>query len=312
MSTSELMQVQDINHVAKAAHCEPASGLVVEQSEGTGALETATAVTDEAVSVSSVQVPTPEENLDAVDNGPLPELPPSPSPSPSTTPPTLISTPSQSQVEALKLRPSPKEVISGIAPHVFDERRRRPQRVRRTSTSSSRRGYGGGHGRPPRPRAAPSPSSSQPNLRQSNSNAASMRRYGGSPLRFSASFTLEDLPRLKVEVQADFVQVGQSPMLIESVPHYVLISVQNPTFHIADPKDHDNRARTTPTKSKPWKPRKIPIPPLPILLPTLPHSPSSTEEGLKETRTKLSTRRWKTLGIRIDVQLFKTIATKLK
>ncbi|KAL0063836.1 hypothetical protein AAF712_009281 [Marasmius tenuissimus] len=209
MSTTELMQVQEFSQAAEAAHHEPAGSLEVEQS-GTGALETATAVTDEAVSVSVDQVPTPEEHVETVNDTPLPDLPPSPSPSPSTMPPTLVSTPSQSQVEALKLRPSPKEVISGIAPHVFDERKRRPQRVRRTSTSSSRRGYGGGQGRPPRPRAAPSPSSSQPNLRQSNSNSASMRRYGGSPLRFSASFTFEDLPHLQVEVQAkvDFVQVG--------------------------------------------------------------------------------------------------------
>ncbi|KAJ8089076.1 hypothetical protein PM082_014324 [Marasmius tenuissimus] len=287
MSTTELMQVQEFSQAAEAAHHEPAGSLEVEQS-GTGALETATAVTDEAVSVSVDQVPTPEEHVETVNDTPLPDLPPSPSPSPSTMPPTLVSTPSQSQVEALKLRPSPKEVISGIAPHVFDERKRRPQRVRRTSTSSSRRGYGGGQGRPPRPRAAPSPSSSQPNLRQSNSNSASMRRYGGSPLRFSASFTFEDLPHLQVEVQAkvDFVQV--------------------------DSKDRDNRARTTPTKSKPWKPRKLPIPlPLPIHLPTLPHSPGPTPSSIEEA--KLSTRtRWRMLGIRIDGQLFKTIAMKLK
>ncbi|EEB96013.1 hypothetical protein MPER_04926, partial [Moniliophthora perniciosa FA553] len=40
------------------------------------------------------------------------------------------------EVAAANFRPSPKDVISGIAPHVFDERRRRR---RRSSGSSQRR-----------------------------------------------------------------------------------------------------------------------------------------------------------------------------
>lgn len=85
-----------------------------------------------------------------------PGLPPPPPPSPQILLPSQIMLPTTNAVARFK--PSPRDVISGIAPHVFDERRRRRSsyvslgRQGSGRRSSSPRWYGYRQGRP---RASP-------------------------------------------------------------------------------------------------------------------------------------------------------------
>ncbi|KAG7090497.1 hypothetical protein E1B28_009610 [Marasmius oreades] len=114
----------------------------------------------------------------------LPSPPPSPS-LPSQTP--LTCTGANSTVTDLK--PSPKAVINGIAPHVFDERKTRPQG---RGSGSSRRCH-----------------------RRLQYIQKQYPRIESSPLHVSRSYTFEDL---QVQAQVEFIvtdtkkAVNDSPM----------------------------------------------------------------------------------------------------
>ncbi|KAK7468272.1 hypothetical protein VKT23_002782 [Stygiomarasmius scandens] len=126
--------------------------------------------------------------------------PPSPSPFNSTSPnantiaqPNYLHPHSSVATAVANFRPSPRDVISGIAPHVFDERRRRRRGSRRSSNSFSRYERDSGSGSRSRSRSR---SQRRPSL-ESSSRSASVARYSvtceSSPLRVSAVIAVDDL-----------------------------------------------------------------------------------------------------------------------
>lgn len=119
--------------------------------------------------------------------------------------------PSSTALAIANFRPTSKEVISGIAPHVFDERRTRSRRSRSRNgrrrsagmagvgavytagdgldlsrrRSRSLEGIGSGFGSIPRS-----------TFRTNSATSVSYSKWGASPLRLSAVVTVEDIDRL--------------------------------------------------------------------------------------------------------------------
>ncbi|KAJ3818647.1 hypothetical protein F5880DRAFT_1617180 [Lentinula raphanica] len=236
-------------------------------------------------------------------------------------------------------RPTPKEIINGIAPHVFDERRTRSRRRR----SLSRRGSIG-RGRPSSvsydfyhpglagihgsagysAHTGPTRRSSGSSLRPATApyyTAAGSMKYGTSPLRISAVITVEDIDALLGGFLAPFVSVFRYRFFPKKTP---LSSWSLPNF------DHTGAECESAQIDDEAKVKDSGLPQGSYTLPTLgshakrkdgmarpnstsgkrkatsdesASSSSSEEDGSKSVPARKS--RWP--SIRIDIQLFRSI-----
>ncbi|THU90161.1 hypothetical protein K435DRAFT_274914 [Dendrothele bispora CBS 962.96] len=119
-------------------------------------------------------------------------------------------------------RPSSRDVISGIAPHVFDERRRRRQRRDSSSTrrSSNHYHYYGRDSSPgpgSRSRSRSRSQSHRSSSLESSSRPTSVARYAvtceSSPLRVSAVIAVEDLDLFLDSTNTDTINKGNQDVV---------------------------------------------------------------------------------------------------
>ncbi|KAJ3970305.1 hypothetical protein EV361DRAFT_995180 [Lentinula raphanica] len=208
-------------------------------------------------------------------------------------------------------RPTPKEIINGIAPHVFDERRTRSRRRR----SLSRRGSIG-RGRPSSvsydfyhpglagihgsagysAHTGPTRRSSGSSLRPATApyyTAAGSMKYGTSPLRISAVITVEDIDAL-LGAECESAQIDDEAKVKDSGLPQGSYTLPTLGSH-AKRKDGMARPNSTSGKRKATSDESA-------------SSSSSEEDGSKSVPARKS--RWP--SIRIDIQLFRSIGFRVK
>ncbi|KIK65817.1 hypothetical protein GYMLUDRAFT_70107 [Collybiopsis luxurians FD-317 M1] len=213
-------------------------------------------------------------------------------------------------------RPTHKEVISGIAPHVFDERRTRSRRRRsltghRRERSLTRRpstsydfyhpGLAGMHGSAGTPtfgggglsrRSPPALGNFAP-PRPATSPSYNSMKWGASPLGLSPAITVEDVDKLFDQDQEQELAVKDESHVPEPTS-VTLPSLMD--YHRPRQKGRASRA----DKGKPSGKRKITGDNA---------SPTSSDNGnAQQTWTRKS--KWSIM--RIDIQVLKSIGSKIK
>ncbi|KAJ3794356.1 hypothetical protein GGU11DRAFT_845060 [Lentinula aff. detonsa] len=271
--------------------------------------DTAPAVHNEEVHLDVVQSPSTQASSES----PNPSNPGSPSASEAESRNKNSCPKSIDLATAIaNFRPTPKEIINGIAPHVFDERRTRSRRRR----SLSRRGSIG-RGRPSSAsydfyhpglagihgsagyqthsglsrRSSRTFDGSIPRPATAPSYSASSMKFGTSPLRVSAVITVEDIDTL-LGAECERKQIDDAEISDSGLPQ---VSYTLPTLGSHEgPKHRMSRFDLTLGKRKTTSDEST--------------SPSSSDDGNKQAPIRKS--KWP--SIRIDIQVLRSIGFKIR